>query len=300
GGRQAEFSRAGGVAISRAVLDVLLVDRAVAAGAEFRARTAAAVAGVEGDGWRVRLRSGEAERSVTAGLVVAADGLNGGSLSELGAFSAQVSSRSWFGVGGVVVSRRAGPERGAVEMNVGRHGYVGLVRLSDGTLNVAAALDPAWTKRVGGPAAAIGAVLEEAGAPALDLRASRLTGTAHLTRRRASVAVPGVLVVGDAAGYVEPFTGEGMSWALAGAAGAAGMVNAGAHGEELAAAWSRWHASRVQSRQRVCTAVRLVLRRPVLVRALLGVIGAVPAAARAAEGVARRVERPYSADGVTA
>jgi flavin-dependent dehydrogenase len=45
-------------------------------------------------------------------------------------------------------------------------------------------------------------------------------GTLPLTRRTPRPAGHRVLVVGDAAGYVEPFTGEGMAWALATASAA--------------------------------------------------------------------------------
>ena len=42
-------------------------------------------------------------------------------------------------------------------------------------------------------------------------------GTIPLTRRLSRPAARGIFVLGDAAGYVEPFTGEGMAWAFAGA-----------------------------------------------------------------------------------
>ena len=39
-----------------------------------------------------------------------------------------------------------------------------------------------------------------------------------------------VLAVGDAAGFVEPFTGEGMGWALVTGRAAAGMALDAVHG----------------------------------------------------------------------
>ena len=48
-------------------------------------------------------------------------------------------------------------------------------------------------------------------------RGRQWRGTPPLTRRAPSLAAERVFVLGDAAGYVEPFTGEGMAWALASA-----------------------------------------------------------------------------------
>ena len=53
-------------------------------------------------------------------------------------------------------------------MAVGRSGYVGLVRLEDGSLNVGAAFELAFVRSFGTLAAAAAAVLAEAGFPMLD------------------------------------------------------------------------------------------------------------------------------------
>jgi flavin-dependent dehydrogenase len=292
-GRCAEVARPRGLAVSRRALDGLLVERFRQLGGEFRSSTAGAIVGREGDRWLVRLRTGEGEETVSAALVAAADGLTGGSLDGVEGFASVAGRGSWFGVGDVGASRACPVASGVVEMNIGRHGYVGLVRLRDGSINLASALDPAWTKRVGGPSAAVASVLSEAGAR-VDVEEFSLRGTGLLTRRRERVSAEGLLVLGDAAGYVEPFTGEGIAWGLAGAEAAAEMVNRGLGGAELGAAWSRWHASRIRSRQRACFVVRGVLRRPWLVSATLGLMRTAPAAARLAASIASRLERPYS------
>ena len=100
-------------------------------------------------------------------------------------------------------------------MAVDRHGYVGLVRIEGGLLNIAAVLAPDFVKRAGGPPQALAAVLAEAGFPAItSLADADWHGTLPLTRRTSSTASRRVLVMGDAAGYVEPFTGEGMAGPL--------------------------------------------------------------------------------------
>ncbi len=101
-------------------------------------------------------------------------------------------------------------------MAVGKDGYVGLVRLRDGSLHLAAALRPGPCARPAGRASAASVLLAAAGFPAIDgLASARWQGTPDSTRRTRPLADARVFVLGDAAGYVEPFTGEGIAWALA-------------------------------------------------------------------------------------
>ena len=136
-------------------------------------------------------------------------------------------------------------------MACGAGGYTGLVRLEDGRLDVAAAFDAAWVRAAGGPGRAAARLLREAGWPAPDrLEALPWRGTPALTRRPRRVAAERLFVVGDAAGYVEPFTGEGMAWALAsGAAVAPLAARAVTWRPELARRWADLHSRVVGRRQ---------------------------------------------------
>jgi flavin-dependent dehydrogenase len=151
-------------------------------------------------------------------------------------------------------------------MAIGRHGYVGLVRLEDGALNVAAAFDGAALAAAGGVAAAASQVLREAGfepLPALALAAWQRTPA--LSRRSRPLAGHRYLLLGDAAGYVEPFTGEGMGWALMAALSSTPLALAALDNgwdDEFARDWSRSQAALMARRQRLCQALALVLRRP--------------------------------------
>ncbi len=150
-------------------------------------------------------------------------------------------------------------------MAIARRGYVGLVRREDGALNLAAAFDPTALRSAGGVARAADLVLRQAGfAIPRALETSRWQLTPALTRRAAVVAGERFLLLGDATGYVEPFTGEGMAWALAAGAAVAPFV------EEAQAAWSadlelRWQ-QRLEdltvSRQRFCRLLSTLLRQP--------------------------------------
>ncbi len=168
-------------------------------------------------------------------------------------------------------------------MAVGNGGYVGLVAQQGGGLHVAAAFDPRACRQTGGPGAAAAGVLAEAGLPALDeLATARWHGTPGLTRRTRPLADERLFVLGDAAGYVEPFTGEGIAWALASGRIIAGPALAAIERWEprLADEWARRHRRAVVQRQAICRAAATVLRRPWLVRAACDVVTVLPGAAR--------------------
>jgi flavin-dependent dehydrogenase len=117
--------------------------------------------------------------------------------------------------------------------------------------------------------------LTEAGLDRLDRsRCGPLLGAGPMPCRPRRVAGHRVVLVGDAAGYIEPFTGEGMSWALESAEILATVVADLSPGGWTAAAARRYRrawAARVGRRQRGCTWLARILSRPAVSRALFGV-----------------------------
>jgi flavin-dependent dehydrogenase len=85
-------------------------------------------------------------------------------------------------------------------------------------------------------------------------------------------------VAGDAAGYIEPFTGEGMAWALAGAAALAPLAVQGAQewSEAIERAWEVKHRRLIVGRQRNCRWVSRLLRRPQLCSAAVAILRRAP------------------------
>jgi flavin-dependent dehydrogenase len=167
-------------------------------------------------------------------------------------------------------------------MAVGRRGYVGLVRLEDGGLNVAAAFADDFMKERGGPAGAAVQVLEEAGFELPEgLESADWQGTLPLTRRTRPIAGERFFVVGDAAGYVEPFTGEGMAWAIRAGLDVTPLAEQAVSDWDphLAGEWGRIHWSRVYQGQRLCRGVAALLRRPWLARAAFVAADCLPWAA---------------------
>jgi len=284
-GRTATVPLHGSVALSREALDQALVRTAVDEGVVFAAGVSAELGPVRDRGRTLTVRGDGGERSVRARVVVAATGLHGLRVPAVAGPGpvATVQAGSRVGVGAVLEGGGAGYGPGAVHMVVGSAGYVGLVRQEDDRLNVAAAFDAEWLRRHGSPEHAVRAHLEAVGMPGLPDSVHRgWRGTPPLTRRVSSLGEERLLVVGDAAGYVEPFTGEGMAWALWGALALAPLVCAGVARWDpaLIRRWSRMHHQRIRRGQRVCGMVAWGLRRPWMAQMALRGLGAAPGVAR--------------------
>lgn len=263
-----------GLCVSRSRLDAALIREAIAQGAAFLPATTARVSergvllGVSVD-----------PPAVQATTILVSDGLCG---TALVIDPPQVEDRARIGLSTIIPG--AFPD-GRVVLACDGHGYVGAVRLETGLLNIAAALDPAFLRARGSPGAAVSAILLRSGLdyPA-ELISARWHGTGALTRTRHTLFRPGLVVLGDAAGYVEPFTGEGIGWALASGQECGDLVAQGnAH------LWPALHRRLIGRRQRLCRAIAAILRRPRLARAAVRAAGLLPLAAHLPVS---RVHRP--------
>jgi flavin-dependent dehydrogenase len=281
-GRQASIRLNQGRAVSRKTLDAALVESAIESGARFLPETTAWLDPRSIETRGVRLGQADRQTVVTARVVVAADGLGGRLLTGEPGFRVITETDSRIGAGTVT---QAAPEfytPGTVFLTGGVEGYLGLVRLEDGRLDLAAALDRQRTRHAGGPGPAAEALLKEAGWPAVPgLAELAWRGTPPLTRRAVKPASARVFVVGDAAGYVEPFTGEGIAWALAAAAAVAPIAVEAVRNwrPALAELWVRRHRRLLGPRRRLCRAITVALRRPTLVRFSLALLSRWPALA---------------------
>jgi flavin-dependent dehydrogenase len=274
-GSRARLPLPGGAVLSREVFDAALVGAAVDAGAAFLPRTRASLGRATPSGREVMLTGDGMTATAHAALVVAADGLGGRFLAG-DAVTARPTPDSRIGAGTVVAGGQASFGPGCVYMACGSGGYVGLARLEDGRLDVAAAFDREAVRRAGGPGEAAARILDEAGLPAVaGLTESPWRGTPALTRRASRLAGERVLALGDAAGYVEPFTGEGIAWALASAAAVAPLAARRWH-PAVGRRWAAIYRRVVSGRQLTCRLVAAVLRHPRLTRAAISVLGRLP------------------------
>ena len=283
-----------GLAVSRPRLDAALVTAATDAGVRFLPETTASVGPASSDNRFVALWQDSVAADVAARVVLVADGLGHPSLTEHAAFRSVAGRHARIGAGCVLTAGAMDLPRGTIHMIVGQRGYLGMVRVADGTVNVAAALDPTYVRRAGGLGPAADAMLQESpirGVPRLADEQWR--GTPVLTQQPGSVAGRRLFVLGDAAGYVEPFTGEGMARAIESAVALAPLAHRAitAWHDELATTWAHMHVRLVQRRLWLCRLIAWALKHPVIVRAGMQFMGRVPALA---QGIASRVQAPVA------
>ena len=156
------------------------------------------------------------------------------------------------------------------------------LRAGGGQLNVAAALDPRAVAR----STVANLVLEMLRRPASELltlgRPPIWHGTPLLTSRPSRVAAERLFVIGDASGYVEPFSGEGMATALETALAVAPLAAAAARQwrPSLATQWETIQRELVVESQATCRQLAWILRHGWVAAAAIGLCRAQPWVAR--------------------
>ena len=270
-GNQTSLALPGGRALSRERFDQALVESAIASGACFRGSTTATMGPIHLGARTVTLQEYGAKQieKVRAKVVLVAAGLAHRSIAASEATEVIIKRHSRVGAGCVLQASAAPYPTGTIHMAIGRHGYVGLVQREDGCLNVAAAFDRQALKSGAehcGPAEAARVVLDSAGFPIPPgLQVAPWQVTPALSRHATHISGERFFLLGDAAGYVEPFTGEGMAWALTAGASVVPLVLAGIDNwnEGIERRWQWVQGQQIGHRQRTCRAVALLLRQPV-------------------------------------
>lgn len=254
-----------GCVICRAEFDARLVESATIAGATFLSSTQAIVEPlVHASARQVTTVHNGRRETFTARVVVCADGLQRLSVRNLPEFAVSTAADSRVGVGAVVRDDTEACPPGQIKMIVSRRGYVGMSRTDQDQLNVAAALDAELLSQAA-PAQIVSSMLACAGVPAPSrLDSACWRGTPPLTSHPLHVAGERIFLVGDAGGYVEPFTGEGMAGALETAVAVTPFVVQSAERwvPSLAICWDALHRQIVRDRQATCRQLAWVLRRP--------------------------------------
>jgi flavin-dependent dehydrogenase len=273
-----------GLAISRAAMDAALANHAIEAGVCFRPNVGAEVGRSLDHARQVSLydESGAGPVRQEARLVIAADGLGHPSLSELPEFACHAVRGSRIGAGCEIADFPDQYDAGTIHMAVGRDGYVGLVVGETGVLNVAAALAPALLRQHGSLAKAAAAVLKETCIPALPaIGAAEWRGTPLLTRHESRLAATRLFLIGDAAGYPEPFTGEGMTWAVLAACAVRPLALKAWQDwrPEFVLEWSAVYRRLIGRRQLICRGVAGLLRSPFAVARLTQLLKLAPSVA---------------------
>ena len=313
GDSRAELSLPGGAILSRHAFDTALIHEAIANGSQFLPSTAGVSTEIVDDRRTLKVRQSSSRKEREAGrgenssqvdgvhvdgqhtaiakILIVADGLAGNLLKKSDSTAGSsgipatdvsnvvVHPNSRVGVGATLSCESHFYRRGRIYMAVQPAGYLGIVRTENDELDIAAAFDVEALRLAGSPAALAIKTLESCQMPIpIGISACHWRGTPALTRRRQAVADQRLFVIGDAAGYVEPFTGEGMAWAIASGSDVApiALSAVGSWTPDLPDQWRRLHRKRIMKRQFTCRILGRVLRNNLATRIMIASIRKFP------------------------
>jgi flavin-dependent dehydrogenase len=257
------------VGFDRATLDPRLLDLARANGADVRRGAAVADVDVATGTLMVRDPTG-GTGLLRASIVVGADGLRS-VVARSASVARPVRLASRVGLTYHLEDRSGAPVRDA-RMRLFRDGYVGIAPVPGDRVNVGIVLGDSWRPalRRDGAATAANAIVERSPATAEDpatwrfgRRCDPIEGASPLGHRVTRRAGSGWLLVGDAAGFLDPFTGEGLHRALVSADLASRAILAtGVGRQDALAAYDRQMRRRFAAKDAVSWLVQAFLARP--------------------------------------
>jgi flavin-dependent dehydrogenase len=261
------------VGFDRSGLDPALLDLARSRGAHVRLGSNVVDADLASGGLTVRGADGTTAR-VRASVVVGADGLHS-AVARAAGVARPVRLGPRIGLTYHLPDPDAGAPRDA-RMRILPDGYVGIAPVPGGRVNVGIVLGRSWRRALAGDGAETVArsIVEgipttaddpagwRFGRPCDSVEGAWPLG--HRVARRAGWALGGGwLLVGDAAGFLDPFTGEGLHRALVSAdlAARAILAPAARRGEAMAA-YQRAMQRRFLAKDAVSWLVQAFLARP--------------------------------------
>ena len=264
------------VGFDRQVLDLALMAMARAAGVDIRTGTAVTGAALGPAAPRLTVRDANGIHELGARVVVGADGIR-----STVARGAGVTRRARLGprIGltyHVKDPRPPQPGRDA-RMVILDNAYCGLAPVPGGRVNVGIVLaGPEWQRRLAGEGAArvtariLSAIPSAPDDPVDWAAAERLDpieGVAPLGHGVSRRAGDGWVLVGDAAGFLDPLTGEGLHRALVSAELAAAAIDAHLADRRVSlAAYDRAMSARFRAKDVVTILIQAFVARPALFR----------------------------------
>lgn len=285
--------------IRRSTLDTLLVHHAISKGVAFLPNTTATIETnvdlsekpkrVSNSLQSVRLKRSSSDPTTSsapqptqiaqAKSVVVAAGLTRSALKPYQQWPSEIEEDSRIGAQAILsleeirmhspdLSKLIGNNPNQLHMLASNSGYAGICVTDGGLVDIAAAIDPKTISSTHPIQVIIKEILEDCGIQTHRLLESYpWMATPLLTRQSKTVAKPGLFLAGDSLGYVEPFTGEGMSWALDNAETLAPLLQSiVATPEKQSCAmreWTEYVENQRRFRQRVCRWVAKQARHPI-------------------------------------
>jgi flavin-dependent dehydrogenase len=212
-----------GAAITRHDLDTVLLDEAVRAGADFEPGVVVRGPLMAPDGARlvgVRVAASAQEHDLRARIVIGADGRHSRLAFNLGLARYAEHPRRWA-FGAYYTGVEGTTSHG--EMHIRGDGYIGVAPVPDGLTNVCVVRELGSAVRAHrldvdsliDRALAADALLRERCARAT--RVTPVTVLGPLAVESLGAGCPGLLLAGDAAGFIDPMTGDGLRFAIRGA-----------------------------------------------------------------------------------
>ncbi len=265
------------VGFDRSRLDPALEDLALAAGATIRRGTAVTAVDLsDGAAPRLTIRDDAGVRSLRARVVVGADGAHSIVAGAAGvARPARLPDR--IGLTYHVTDERVPDLLSDARLVVFRDGYVGIAPIPGGRVNIGIVLGPSWRDRLARDGAVRTATSVLAAVPATDDDPANwaiadvcdhVAGISPLGGRVTRPAGSGWFLVGDAVGFLDPFTGEGLHRALVSSELAAAAILAalegGARADRATGAYERAMRRRFAAKDAVSWLVQSFLARPAL------------------------------------
>jgi flavin-dependent dehydrogenase len=257
------------VGFDRSRLDPALLEIARRAGADVR--LGATVTDVDVESGRLEIRGAtDRSRTIQAGVIVGADGPR-----SIVARAAGVARPAWLAPRIGLTYHLADPDPMAIRdarMRTFRDGYIGIAPVAGGKLNVGIVLGRSWSaelSRRGAQATADSIVStipptdEDSMTWSVGRQIDAIAGAWPLGNRVVRRAGRRWLLVGDAAGFFDPFTGEGLFRGVTSAGLAAAAVHARAKGRtETFRAYERAMQRRFLAKDGVSWLVQLFLSQP--------------------------------------
>ncbi len=216
------------------------------------------------DAQKFAVRLAEHTCVVDAKLVIAADGLGSGIARARGWNPTSPGRKYGFAGSWRAPNALANWSGERIEMRVVRGGYLGMVAESHEQIHVAGLIDR--NSKLGRPDELLNEVARSwplLAAALQEGRPSRWNAAGPLPWKPTRIADESTALVGDAAGYAEPFSGEGMRWAFE---SAYGLTRAwrqhGGWSAEAAQTYSKWHSDHIASRQQKTLRMAWFLEQP--------------------------------------